>query len=329
MKVRKSELSKLEQRAFRKNRRSAELGYFTEGYTEFLNNLHNTPEGVVEKKGYTLEPPYPPIEYYALHYPLIVSPFLFGIRVIFHKGKLCCLGMPREDRRTYKPIPVTNRHILERLGSVDSMSNFIGIVTVGKPSRENRSKLIKQYLTSNKPLPSDFKINLVDIRQPKMAFIERAEFIDNYDDGLFVGLKHKMVYSKEELIKEEKGYIEQGYGGIMLHVPYGRFYSGRVSFLRPIIFHRKLPKVDIGTIYCYNNEVDELGLRTGRMSSLMLKYKTDKSSRKRWVTGMDDATKRYLYKIRHQLIGRKVLFCYWIYEGRHVNSLRLLKLLKD
>ncbi len=159
----------------------------------------------------------------ALRFPMIASPKLDGIRCVVINGKALS--------RNLKPIP--NKFIREYLENFfkDSTCGFDGeIMLLGKDFNSVQSAVMS---FDGKP---DFIFRIFD-RIYDAPYNVRLSFslLDTY----IRPLECITIESLNELIKLEDEYVKQGYEGIMLRDPNGRYKFGRSTEKEQILLKLK------------------------------------------------------------------------------------------
>ncbi len=158
-----------------------------------------------------------------LRFPLMASPKLDGIRGTMHDGVI--------RSRSLKDIP-----------SIDVQARFKGIPNgldgefiFGSPSNDPYKMSHSTVMSSDKSA-DNIRWFLFDIQNTNRYQTRYQELLDMFgekgsfeNDGRVVVVPHIVVSNLDELLKFEKGCLDQGYEGVMLNDPNAFYKHGRSS----------------------------------------------------------------------------------------------------
>lgn len=201
-----------------------------------------------------------------LRYPLLVSPKLDGIRCIVKDGR--CKSRKMLD------LPSTQvQHMFSKY------EEFDGEILVGPIDEQCYNRTQSHVMSRDKP--GDLKFHVFDIADEDLAFVPfmtRFEMLKSvvaaFHDGNIIIVPHTLCNNKEELLIHEEKCLAQGYEGVMMRDPNGKYKWGRGTFKEGIIYKLKRFQdaearvIDFEEQYFNFNEaeLDELG-HTKRSSS--------------------------------------------------------------
>ena len=163
-------------------------------------------------------------------YPVYVSPKYDGIRCLIDE-----LGFPVS--RTMKSIP--NTHIRRALITAHLPAGLDGELvsyTTGKMDKYNQvqSAVMCQYGT-----PA-FLYHVFDIQMAGKTFIERLPYVESACAKAGLPLTQNLLCSSQaEVEQAELSYLQQGFEGVMLKIPHGRYKHGRCTLDESIMFKLK------------------------------------------------------------------------------------------
>lgn len=151
-----------------------------------------------------------------LHYPVLVSPKLDGIRCrVFPEGAMS---------RSHKPIP--NHYIQKVIKNHPDWQYLDGELTVGDPTAPGCFNRTQSAAMSEAGEPS-FLFHVFDSFQfPELAYFERMNRRITVASFLKVVMQ-KIVNNEQELLEYEQWAVEEGYEGIMVRKIDGRYKFGR------------------------------------------------------------------------------------------------------
>lgn len=162
-----------------------------------------------------------------LKFPLIASPKLDGIRCVIVNGKVLS--------RNLKPIP--NKYIREKLESLHSQENFDGEIIIPNADFNTVQSLVMSF--EGEP---DFKYMVFDIIDNRPYSDRICPCIDNWrkiKEDFLEQLDNVEVNNLAELIALEDQWVKEGYEGIMLRDPNGRYKFGRSTEKEGILLKLK------------------------------------------------------------------------------------------
>lgn len=166
-----------------------------------------------------------------LEYPVICSPKIDGIRSVIIGGKALS--------STLKPIG--NEYIRQCLN--EECYEFLdGELVVGDPKNKNSFTDNTTGAVRRKKGEPDFKFYVFDSFWNKELGYEKRwlSIMHNFHKLPHIEvLEHKYVYNKEELLQYEKEKLLEGYEGIIVRKPDGRYKEGRTTVKEQIEFKRK------------------------------------------------------------------------------------------
>ncbi len=163
-------------------------------------------------------------------FPVMISPKFDGIRCLKVNGNILT--------RSFKDIP--NNYIREflRTFAADGMDGEVVTYTNGKIDDFN---VIQSKVMSEDGEP-DFRFIVFDFVTGSLdvPFKERYDYLDSfpYDDRL-EPCQHLHVHNLEQLKEAEERLVKQGYEGIMIRDPNGRYKCGRSTLKEGILLKYK------------------------------------------------------------------------------------------
>jgi len=263
-----------------------------------------------------------------LHYPMIASPKLDGIRVFIHPQ----LGAVT---RTLKQVP--NRHIFNTL-SQGWFTNLDGEVTIGPPSvavDPTTFNATQSGVMSFDGQPEFTFWAFDDAGDPLAAYQLRLnaanERVGFLKASFIRALEYTTAKNTDEVLEIEASYLARGFEGIMLRSPHAGYKYGRSTLKQQHLIKMKrmadAEAIVIDTRPLFENHnvptVDNLGHQkrsahqAGRVETSMLGtlvcMPTDESGFTQHFeigSGFDDSTRSDLWARRSDLIGRRVVFKY-------------------
>lgn len=180
------------------------------------------------------------IDLSSIKYPLLVSTKLDGLRLIFYKGQILT--------RSLKPLP--NRQLNEKFEELRKFTRLNDIVLDGEIySHELTFQEIISYCMTEelgkKELPSHLKFYCFDMitdNNMEEPFNTRTEkmtvLISMYKDIAFPVMQREVKNQEEVTIYFEE-MLEQGFEGLMLRNPFGRYKQGRATKRENLIYKIK------------------------------------------------------------------------------------------
>ena len=154
----------------------------------------------------------------ALPWPMIASPKLDGIRGVVRNGVVW----------SNSGKPIRSKAVQELFSKCEGMD---GELIYGPPNAENVYNLSTSFCNSTN-IPDGMDKNEIhffvfdDIRCPGLPYVERMPRIPNFDVGM-LPLFGESLSSYEEFQEYEEQSLAQGYEGVMLRAPMGRYKEGR------------------------------------------------------------------------------------------------------
>lgn len=193
-----------------------------------------------------------------LQYPLLCSPKYDGIRCIIKSG--------RAMSRTFKMLP--SYQVQEEFSKFE---HFDGELIEGNPTDFDVYNRTQSHVMSEDK-PGDLTFHVFDYTHPNdlnKPFYERLEILERTlgTTGKVKLMAHQYIDNYAELIAYEEKCLQEGFEGIMMRNPVGRYKCGRGTFKEGIIYKLKRFKdteaelVDILPMMENHNtlETDELG----------------------------------------------------------------------
>jgi DNA ligase-1 len=191
-----------------------------------------------------------------LKYPVIASPKLDGVRATFMMHRLLT--------RSLKPL--ANKAID---GAFSFPLPLDGELIVGDPRGKSVFRDTMKVVSSFDADITDLNFYVFDMVADKMAFMDRFRMAIEAKEGhkRLITVPHKMIEDELELLKLEELMLEEGYEGLMLRDPEGRYKFGRSTTSEGLLLKlkRKLRSeaVVIGFVEQLHNgneaKIDNLG----------------------------------------------------------------------
>lgn len=246
-------------------------------------------------------------------FPVYASAKLDGVRVVVMDGKVLT--------RSLKPLP--NLYVQEVLGQ-ERYNGLDGEIIVGDPSHPNVFRRTSGEVRRRDGKP-EFTFFVFD------NFLEPDKpFEDRYSDLPFGGhvqkLNHRILFDIDELNEYEKECLSDGYEGVMLRSPKGRYKFGRSSVKEGILLKLKRfvsrEAIIIGFEERMHNanevKTNALGYtersshkdnKVGKGDLGALRVKDIESKAEFSIgTGFDDAARKEIWNKRSELIGEVVRY---------------------
>lgn len=199
-----------------------------------------------------------------LRYPLLCSPKLDGIRCIVKGGQ--CLS------RTLLPLPSKQIQALFK-----DCINLDGEIIIGNETDADVYNRTQSHVMSVNKIAdvADIKFRVFDTTDlllcddrfdirldvvKKLIYSTRGTEWPSYKNVSFI--QHTLCHSEEQLLAYEAAMLEQGYEGIMMRDPAGRYKHGRGTFKEGLIYKLKRFQDDEATVIGFqqqmkNNNVEE------------------------------------------------------------------------
>lgn len=164
-------------------------------------------------------------------FPYLASPKLDGIRCVIINGVALS--------RTLKPIP--NKHIQSILGD-DRLNGFDGEIIVGSATDPDCFRNTTTIVMSHDKVVEDFTYHVFDSTlSPNLGFGLRFTCLQSYILTLPQELQrakivpHSWVEDETAFERMEAEFLDQGYEGLMLRDPNGRYKHGRSTAREQIL----------------------------------------------------------------------------------------------
>ena len=244
-----------------------------------------------------------------LHFPLLASPKLDGVRAIVKDGVVLS--------RSLKKIP--NLHVQKLFGGLE---HFDGELIVGSPTSKTcyTDTVSGVMRISGQP---DVRFFVFDhIEHPMKDYIERARHLTDCVQQNWCYVPHTTVAGVDELLRHEAEMLLAGYEGLILRDPNGIYKFGRSTAKEGVLLKLKrfvdhdFEIVGFEERMHNGNEAttSELGRtkrsshkenKTGRgdLGALVLKYGGGTFN---CGTGFDDVTRARIWAHRTEYLGRWV-----------------------
>lgn len=164
-----------------------------------------------------------------LRYPLLASPKLDGIRAIVRNGALLS--------RSMKLIPNDYvRYLFER----PEMEGFDGELIVGDPTNPEAFRITTSAVMSGDGQPQ-VRFFAFDHAAPELwnvPYVDRLRELGE-SSGLVAVVPQVPVYNETDVLRVEELYLREGYEGVMLRSPDGRYKQGRSTLNEGILMKLK------------------------------------------------------------------------------------------
>jgi len=255
-----------------------------------------------------------------LRYPLLVSPKLDGIRCIIHPT----LGPVTRNLK-----PIRNDALRERLAQLPPWLD--GELIAGNPTAPDVMQRTTSAVMSSSNDSSDVAYLVFDHKSDDL-YTDRLlqAFAATAGHRSFAyPVQSLIVDDEEELMLAEEGCVSQGYEGLMLRDPSGRYKFGRSTVKEGILlklkrFHDMEGRV-VGFVERMHNgneaTIDALGHKkrssskkgkvgTGTLGALVLEIEGWASETVEVGSGFTDADRHLFWGNREHLIGQQVTFKY-------------------
>lgn len=152
------------------------------------------------------------VNVYALHYPLMASPKMDGVRALVKDGVLV----------SRKFIPIPNKHTQLLFSKLREGTD--GELIVGEPNKDPYRRTVGAVRRENGE--PDVRFHIFDNYMAKGGFYERHMSLpDSY--GSVIVVPHTIVRNAEELLVLEQEFLNQGYEGLMIRSMDGPYKFGR------------------------------------------------------------------------------------------------------
>ena len=148
-----------------------------------------------------------------LKYPLFVSPKLDGFRAIVISGVVYSRNLK----------PIRNRHVQKLFGK-DCYNGYDGELIVGSPTSKSCFNDTSSGVTSYDGEP-DVTFYVFDNMDFPGTWSERANTLIQNNDVIKV--PHSLCNNREEILKYEEIFLNEGYEGLMIRDPNSPYKQGR------------------------------------------------------------------------------------------------------
>lgn len=255
-----------------------------------------------------------------LQFPYMTSVKFDGFR---------CLVDPIRGAVTRSLKPVSNAYVrgkLEEFG-LDHLDGELLTYTAGKLDDFNTTQ---SKLSTRSGMP-EFKFMVFDCyKHPSWAFkarlLQATTMIEKLDTERVCAVHHQTVTNLDSLMYEEGQAVQQGWEGLMLRDPEGKYKFGRSTLNEGILLKMKRLDDDEGEVVDYYERMhnaneaktNTLGytersshkenmVPTGTLGGVMVKWREVVFG---VGTGFDDAQRTKFWEERDSLKGRTVTFAY-------------------
>jgi DNA ligase-1 len=269
-----------------------------------------------------------------LRFPLYLSPKIDGIRAVTLNRKLLS--------RKLKPIP--NNFVRETLEAhAGLLEGSDGELVVGSPFGQGVFARTSSGIMSEEGTP-DFKYLVFD-HISDAPYHARLPNVMNYAKiGSVIPVLQTIVKTQEQLLQWEAKYVEEGYEGVMIRDPEGRYKFGRSTVNEGILLKVKRFEDDEALVIDFQEkfhndnpaEKDELGntkrsshqenLRPAGTLGALIVSSPKFTQTFNIGTGFDDALRKEIWdnrpkyrgipaKFKHQPVGQKDLPRFPVFLG--------------
>jgi DNA ligase-1 len=165
---------------------------------------------------------------YKLEYPVWVFPKLDGIR--------CCIVDGKAKSSTLKDIP--NKFIQEHLGK-PMFNGLDGELILGPSMAKNVYRTTNSFVMSHDKV-DDFDYFVFDRWDKEARFSERYLSLDTLRLPFYINVLHGVLLdTPEEVLAYEEARLAEGYEGIIIRMPYGKYKFGRTTMSDPNTYKLK------------------------------------------------------------------------------------------
>jgi DNA ligase-1 len=231
-----------------------------------------------------------------IHYPLLASPKLDGIRCLIKRPIIADVSSDLEvlgdelgqyTALSRSLIALPSRQVQSLFSDFQELD---GELIVGNETDHDVYNRTQSYVMSDDKHADDLKFRVFDCAEESLAgepFINRLEYardqikyfntVSKYAKAELV--EHVICHNKTDVIGYEEWALEEGYEGVMLRNPHGHYKHNRGTFKEGLIYKLKREQDDEFVIIGFkeakknNNEatVDEKGYtkRSTSMSGLV------------------------------------------------------------
>lgn len=250
-----------------------------------------------------------------LSFPLLASPKLDGIRCLIVNGT--------PVSRTLKPIP--NHHVRFML-SLPQYEGFDGELVVGPATAKDCFSRTTSGVMS-RDYPIDFRFYVFDRWDSDLPFNMRLPTLTQHTDNICTHA-HRTIHSLADLEAYEQEVLDEGYEGLILRDPRGKYKFGRSTLREKGMIKLKrfldAEATVIGVEELMSNqneaELDERGYtkRSSHQENKVpmntlgaLVCRTPEGVEFNIGTGFDAASREVLWRLRGALPGRTVKYKYF------------------
>jgi len=163
-----------------------------------------------------------------LHFPLLVSAKLDGVRAIVKDGVVLS--------RSLKNIP--NLHVQSTFG-ISYFEGLDGELIVGEPTSKTCYTDTVSGVMRVSGVPAVRFYVFDDITWPKRNYNDRRPILDKSYGASLVEVKQNLVYNLDELLAMEQRHLLLGYEGLILRDPEGKYKFGRSTAKEGILLKLK------------------------------------------------------------------------------------------
>jgi len=172
------------------------------------------------------------VDFSLLRFPLFGSAKLDGVRCLVVEGKAVS--------RTLKPLP--NRHVQEKFARfADCLEGMDGELIVGDPTAPDVYRTTVSAVMSEDGAP-DFSFYVFDQFATDHAYSDRLQLVHELTaawPGWVRALDQAWLDNKQQVEDLEERLLSQGYEGVILRDPYGRYKQGRSTVREGILLKLK------------------------------------------------------------------------------------------
>lgn len=248
----------------------------------------------------------------SLIFPLMAAPKLDGIRCLIVNGEAVT--------RSLKPVP--NAYIRDQLRG---LPDYDGELIVGNPTAPDVFNASTSGVMTRDGEPN-FSFAVFDIHGMDATFVERYRAIDQFSHDRVTLVPHAMIHSAAELLEYEEQCVADGYEGVMVRDPLGRYKHGRSTARDRILGKVKrfadTEAIVVGVEELYHNEnaqkrnalghaersTAKAGLVAAGTLGALIVQSPEWDEPFKIGTGFDAATRSEIWAQRDSVIGRQVKF---------------------
>lgn len=155
----------------------------------------------------------------ALNYPILVGHKLDGIRCLIKDGQLLS--------RTLKPI--RNQRLWQKLGPLRELSVARGVILDGELFSTDMTfqEITSVVMSANKEVPDCLDFWGFDIVDEQVPFSARLRQLEGLGQDLFPIVEFWYADGPDKILKAFDDAIDDGYEGLILRAPQGKYKYGR------------------------------------------------------------------------------------------------------